>query len=142
MIKPALTGFALAFAATAALAQGMQPTDFVQRHMAAAGKGDIDGIVADYADDAVTINGAQVTVGKPAIRQMFQGLFGPKPAAPAGAPAAPAMQVDKVWQEGDVGLVSWHRGEMKGTDAFVIKNGKIQSQSVFISGAPPAPPKS
>ena len=107
MIKPALTGFALAFAATAALAQGMQPTDFVQRHMAAAGKGDIDGIVADYADDAVTINGAQVTVGKPAIRQMFQGLFGPKPAAPAGAAGLGPNRPWNIWRMAGLPTVTW-----------------------------------
>jgi hypothetical protein len=130
----AVAVFALAGAASAA---ALQPTDFVHRHMAAAAKGDLDALVADYADDAVTITAGGATVGKAAIRAQFAKMFpgGGKPAAGPGGP----MKAIKIWQEGPVGMVSWESGPVKGTDAFVIKNGKIQSQSVFMAGPPPGP---
>ena len=143
MLKTSLVAAAAVFAlAGAASAQTLQPTDFVHRHMDAAAKGDVDAIVADYADDAVTITANGVTVGKAAIRASFARMFPAGGRATAGPMAG--MKVDKVWQEGNVGLVSWEAGPVKGTDAFVIKDGKIQSQSVFLSGppagAPPAAP--
>ena len=57
-------------------------------------------------------------------------------APPAGGP--PKMTVDKVWQEGDVGFVNWHMGPVKATEEFLVRNGKIAVQSVFMAGGPPA----
>jgi len=139
MLKTSLAAAAAVFAlAGAASAEGLQPTDFVHRHMDAAAKGDLNALVADYADDAVTITAGGATVGKAAIRAQFARMFpgGGKPAAGPGG----AMKVDRIWQEGNVGMVSWESGPVKGTDAFVIKDGKIQSQSVFMNGPPPGGP--
>ena len=139
MLKTSLAALALALAASAASAQALTPTDFVNRHIAAAGKGDVDAMVADYADDAVTITAGGSTQGKAAIRAQFARMFGNRPAGGA-APAGGGMKVQKIWQEGDVGFVSWESGPVKGTDAFLVRNGKIQVQTVFTSSPPPAPP--
>ena len=113
MLKTSLVAAAAVFAlAGAASAQTLQPTDFVHRHMDAAAKGDVDAIVADYADDAVTITANGVTVGKAAIRASFARMFPAGGRATAGPMAG--MKVDKVWQEGNVGLVSWEAGPVKG----------------------------
>ena len=144
MLKYAI-GAALVFVAGAAQAQGSSPAEIVQRHVASGGN--IDAILADYADDAVVLQNGRVLEGKAAIRKFYEGMFGggriPASSGSTGAapPAAgpPKMTVDKVWQEGSVGFVSWHMGPVKATDEFVIRNGKIDTQSVFMQGGPPAP---
>jgi ketosteroid isomerase-like protein len=137
MIRTTLAALALAAVAASAHAQTLSPEDIVHRHMDFAGKGDVDGIVGDYADDAVTVTSGGATVGKDAIRALFTRMFGGQ--RPAAGPGA-GMKVDKIWSEGNVGFVSWEQGALKGTDAFVVKNGKIQVQSVFLPSPPPAPP--
>jgi ketosteroid isomerase-like protein len=124
----------------AAQAADLSPTELVNRHMAAAGKGDVDAMMADYADDAVALQASGASQGKPAIRAVFERLF-PKPVAGA-APAAggaPAMKVTRIWVEGNIGFVTWTMGALNGTDEFLVRNGKIAVQAVFISGAPGAP---
>lgn len=126
----------LAMIAGAAQAADLTPLEIVNRHMAFAGKGDVDAMVADYADDAVTLVGSRATQGKEAIRRQFAAMFGPKP---AGAAPRPAMQMQRVWQEGDIGFVSWTQGPVNGTDAFLVRHGKIEVQAVFLGGPPAAP---
>lgn len=129
-----LAALALA-AATPALAADPTPQEIVQRHMDFAAKGDVDGIAGDYAEDAVAITANGTTQGRPAIRAFYANLLKP----PAGGGAAPQLKATRVWQEGNVGFVTWEMGPLKGLDAFVVKGGKIQTQAVYISGAPPAP---
>jgi len=135
MIRTSLT--ALAFAAMIpALAQAadLTPVDIVNRHMAAAGKGDIDAMANDYADDAVVLTAGHATQGKAAIRAMFDAMLGPKAKKSDIKPT-------KVWSDGDVGFVTWVMnagtpGAVNGTDSFVVHHGKVVVQSVFIGGPP------
>jgi hypothetical protein len=144
MLKASLAAMALVFVAGAAQAQGSTPAEIVQRHVSSGGN--IDAIMADYADDAVVLQNGRAIQGKPAIRKLFEGMFGggraaAKPAQGSSAPPAggpPKMTVDKVWQEGDVGFVNWHMGPVKATEEFVVHDGKIAVQSVFMAGGPPA----
>jgi hypothetical protein len=150
MLKFAIAAVALV-SASGALAAGSSPAEIVQRHVASGGN--IDALMADYADDAVVLQNGRVLEGKAAIRKFYEGMFGGGRAAPASsgargpagaAPPAggpPKMTVDKVWQEGNVGFVSWHMGPVKATEEFVIRNGKIDTQSVFMQGGPPASPR-
>jgi hypothetical protein len=126
--------------ASAAAAQTLTPEDFIHRHMDFAAKGDADGIANDFATDGASINGANAAVGREAIRAQFARLVGgPKPAG-GGNPVS-AMKVDKIWSQGNVGFITWEAGPIHATEVFVIKDNKIQSQSVFMSSVPPpAPP--
>ena len=148
MLKHATAAAALLVAAGAAHAAGSTPAEIVQRHVGSGGN--VDAIMADYADDAVVLQNGRAIEGKPAIRKLFEGMFGGRRAAPSPAPGAapaappaggpPKMTVDKVWQEGNVGFVSWHMGPVKATEEFLVRDGKIQVQSVFMQGPPPGPP--
>lgn len=129
----------IAALAAAGSAHAVTPSEIVSRHMAAAAKGDVDAIMADYADDAVVLQAGQASQGKPAIRAVFERLFPPRPAGTAAAAGAPAMKITRVWEEGDIGLVTWEAGPLKGTDEFLVRDGKILVQAVFLGGAPPAP---
>ena len=142
MLKSTLGALAFALAASAAAAQTLTPEDFIHRHMDFAAKGDADAIANDFAPDGASINGANAAVGREAIKAQFARLLGPRSAgAPGGGGGGMGgMKVDKVWSQGNVGFVQWEAGPVHATEAFVIHDGKIQSQSVFMSGPPPGPP--
>jgi len=132
---------ALLFAG-AAQAAALTPTEIVNRHVGAGG--DIDTIMADYADDAVVLQAGRAVQGKAEIRKLFERMFPKKPEGAAAAPAAgaapatprPAMKVTRVWEEGDVGFMTWEMGPMKTTEEFIVRDGKIQVQALFMSGGP------
>jgi len=131
-----------ALAATPALAQALTPEQFIQRHMDFAAKGDADAIANDFAVDGASINGGNAAVGRDAIRAQFARLVGPRPAGAGGGGGGGmgGMKVDKIWSQGNVGFIQWEAGPMHATEVFVIKDNKIQSQSVYMSGAPGGPP--
>jgi hypothetical protein len=139
-----VVGTLAALIVTSAAQAALSPTDIVNRHTASGGN--IDAIMADYADDAVVLQAGKAYQGKAEIRPLFEKMFAGRPAAPAPAPgAAPAarpaggMKVTKVWQEGDVGLMTWTAGPMNATEEFLVKDGKIKVQAIFMSRAPAAP---
>lgn len=150
MLKIGLAAFALTLAASAASAQALTPEDFIHRHMDFAAKGDADAIANDFAVDGASINGGNAAVGRDAIRAQFARLVGRRPPPPAGGAGAPpsggggggmgGMKVDKIWSQANVGFIQWESGPIHATEVFVIHDNKIQSQSVYMTGMPPAPP--
>lgn len=144
MRKFAPVAVAMLMMAGTAQAADLTPTEIVNRHIGA--KGDIDAIMADYADDAVVLQQGRAIQGKAAIRTLFERMF-PKPpagAAPAAAkPAGSGMTVTRIWEEGQVGFLTWEAGPMKATEEFIVRGGKIRTQVIFMSGGPggPAPTK-
>ncbi len=127
-----------ALAATPAFAQTLSPEDFIHRHMDFAAKGDAAAIANDFAVDGASINGANAAVGRDAIQAQFAKLVGPRPGGGGGGMGG--MKVDKIWSDKNVGFIQWEAGPVHATEVFVInKDDKIQSQSVFMSGAPGAP---
>ena len=136
-VKSCLAAIVAVLAVGSAQAAELSPTDIVNRRLAAAARTDIEAIMADYADDAAMIQSGKAVEGEAAIRALFEGFFARRaPGAPSG------MQVTRVWQDGHVGFASWTRGPVNGTDEFLVRDGKILVQAVFLSGAPPAPAKS
>ena len=124
-------------AAAPAFAQTLTPEDFIKRHMDFAAKGDAAAIANDFAMDGASINGANAAVGREAIQAQFARLVAPRP---GGGGAMGGMKVDKIWSDKNVGFIQWEAGPVHATEVFVIKDNKIQSQSVFMSGAPGGPP--
>ncbi len=138
MLKTTLAALALSVLATApALAQtATTPAEIVQRHMQFAASGDVDSMMGDYADDAVVLTAGSALQGKAAIRALFTNML-------ANPAARTAIKPTKVWAEGGVGFVTWERNAGtptadKGGDSFVVRNGKIEVQAVFMAGPPPA----
>jgi hypothetical protein len=132
--------YGLAAAAAVMIAGAAQaadsPATVVERHMAAFNKGDLSAMMADYADDAVVLQSGAAVQGKAAIQALFARIAAP----PAGGAPRLQLTTTKLWQEGDVGFVTWSGGPVSGTDQFLVRNGKIVVQVVFLA-APPAPPK-
>jgi ketosteroid isomerase-like protein len=96
----------------------------LDHHSAMLDAGDVDGLMADYAEDAVFVsNLGGVVTGLDAIRGIF--------AATSGGVAGLEQGVEHV--DGDVGYVTWKaEGVPFGTDTFVIRDGKIAVQTVAL----------
>jgi ketosteroid isomerase-like protein len=102
------------------------PREVFQHHAEALGAGDLDQIVADYADDAVFITPAGVQRGKDGIRAAFTQLLVDVPDA--------AWDLKTQIYEGDVLFLEWaaHAATFveDGIDTFVFRDGLIRVQTV------------
>jgi hypothetical protein len=102
--------------------------DVLTHHLDCFGKGDLDGIMADYtaASRLFTPNG--LLRGTGAIRELFVMLFSEF--------SKPGMSFEMLRQDidGDTAYIVWkaetvdNRYEL-GTDTFVVKDGKIVTQT-------------
>jgi hypothetical protein len=107
---------------------GASTQDVLTHHLDSFGKGDLDGIMADYtaASRIFTPNG--LLRGPEAIRGLFVTLFAEF--------AKPGMSFEMLKQDvdGDTAYIVWkaetadNRYEL-GTDTFVVKDGKIVTQT-------------
>ncbi|HTR46980.1 MAG TPA: nuclear transport factor 2 family protein [Verrucomicrobiae bacterium] len=106
------------------------PEQVVNHHWEAFTHRDLEAVLSDYADDAIFIAPNQTVQGKAALRQMFSKFL----TGTASAQAPPSFEV-KVTSDGDVGYEHWvsNAGKpnaMEGTDAFVVRHGKILFHTV------------
>jgi ketosteroid isomerase-like protein len=102
--------------------------EVLTHHLDSFGKGDLDGIMADYtaASRLFTPNG--LLRGPEAIRALFVTLFAEF--------AKPGMSFEMLRQDvdGDTAFIVWkaetadNRYEL-GTDTFLVKDGKIVTQT-------------
>lgn len=103
------------------------PEEVFQHHATALGAGDLDQIVADYADDAVLITPGGVKRGRDGIRAAFTQLLAEVPDA--------AWDLKTQIYEGDVLFLEWAadagaRFVEDGVDTFVFRDGFIRVQTV------------
>lgn len=103
------------------------PEQIFAHHAEALIAGDVDGIVADYADDAVFITPAGVRHGKEGVREGFVALLADLPAAQWDVPT-------QIF-EGDVLFIEWSAVSassraMDGIDTFVFDGDHIRVQTV------------
>lgn len=103
------------------------PQEVFAHHVQALGAGDLDEIVADYADGAVFISPSGVLRGKDGVRSAFTQLL-------ADLPNADWDLKTQIY-EGDVLFLEWaaDAGSTRaddGIDTFVFRDGQIQVQTV------------
>jgi ketosteroid isomerase-like protein len=103
------------------------PEEVFQHHVQALGGGDLDGIVADYTDDAVFISPAGIKRGKDGVREAFTQLL-------ADVPNANWTLKTQLF-EGDALFLEWaaDAGATRvddGIDTFVFLDGQIRLQTV------------
>jgi uncharacterized protein (TIGR02246 family) len=103
------------------------PQEVFQHHAQALGAGNLDEIVADYADDAVFITPAGTQRGKDGIRAAFTQLLADVPSA--------AWDLKTQIYEDDVLFLEWAADAAAtfvedGIDTFVFRNGLIRVQTV------------
>ena len=103
------------------------PQEVFAHHGKALAAGDLDEIVADYADDSVVITSAGIARGKDGVRTVFAKLLDDLPNA--------------VWDlktqilDGDVLFLEWAADSAvnrvdDGVDTFVFRDGMIQVQTI------------
>ena len=102
--------------------------DVVDRHLEFFGKGDLKGILSDYAPGAVLFTPDGPLKGSDAIRPLFQAMF-----AEFGKPGA-AFSMKQQSIEGDYAYILWTAETADnvyelGTDTFIVTDGKIVAQS-------------
>ena len=103
------------------------PEEVFQHHAGALGAGDLEGIVADYAEDAVFITPAGTLRGKDGIRTAFTRLL-------ADVPAANWTLKTQIYED-DVLFLEWAADAGAtfaddGIDTFVFSDGLIRVQTV------------
>ena len=103
------------------------PEEVFAHHAQALGAGDLDGIVEDYADDAVFITPAGVKRGKDGVREAFTQLLADVPNA--------AWELKTLIYEGDVLFLEWAAVSSAtkaedGIDTFIFRDGLIRLQTV------------
>jgi hypothetical protein len=103
------------------------PQEVFEHHAQALVAGDLDGIVSDYAADAVFITPAGVLRGKDGVRQGFVNLLGDLPSA--------EWELPTMLFEDDVLLLEWKAESAStkaddGIDTFVFHDGLIRVQTV------------
>jgi ketosteroid isomerase-like protein len=103
------------------------PQEVFQHHAEVLGAGDLDGIVEDYADDAVFITPAGIKRGKDGVREGFTKLL-------ADVPNADWTLPTQIY-EGDVLFLEWTATSAAtkvedGIDTFIFRDGQIVVQTV------------
>jgi ketosteroid isomerase-like protein len=103
------------------------PEEVFAHHAQALGAGDLDEIVADYADDAFFISPAGVLRGKDGVRAAFTQLLADVPDAD--------WDLKTLIYEDDVLFLEWAADAAAtrvedGIDTFVFRDGLIRVQTV------------
>ena len=106
------------------------PQEIFQHHAEVLIAGDLEGIVSDYADDAVFITPDGVRRGKDGVREGFVKLLADVPSAQWNVPT-------QIF-EGDLLFIEWTADSEKtrvedGIDTFVFRDGLIRAQTVRYS---------
>jgi ketosteroid isomerase-like protein len=102
--------------------------DVLDHHLKCFGAGDLTGILADYAPDAVLFTPDRPLRGVEAIKPLFQAMF-----AEFAKPGA-SFSMKQQFVEGDYAYILWTAETADnvydlGTDTFVVRDGKIVAQS-------------
>jgi ketosteroid isomerase-like protein len=114
-----------------------EPTDtavVVQTHLEAfVRQMGVDAILRDYHDDAHFLSEARTYHGKREIRQFFETFLASLPPDAVERFSLRTLRVD-----GEVAYITWSVGDYVplGTDTFVVRDGKIVSQTFAMH--PPA----
>jgi ketosteroid isomerase-like protein len=102
--------------------------DVLDHHLNSFDKGDLKGILSDYAPDAVLFTPDGPLKGADAIRPLFQAIL-----AEFGKPGA-AFNMKQQFVEGEYAYIFWTAETADNvyelaTDTFVVRDGKIVAQS-------------
>ncbi len=107
----------------------------IENHLARFAAGDLDGLMADYSEESVLFTPTGQVAGTRAIRGLMSGLF-----AEFAKPGA-RFTLEHLSVSGEVGFIVWsaetadNRYEFA-TDTFLVRGGRIRSQSFAAKLAP------
>lgn len=104
-----------------------QTQQTLQSHLEAFGRGDVDAIMADYADDAVFYTPDGALRGKTQIRRLFDDLV-------AKFPPGSSVDIARQTVDGELAYLVWSGESDKleipfATDTLLVHDGKIVRQT-------------
>jgi SnoaL-like domain len=100
----------------------------IDNHLKCFGEGDLDGILSDYAPQAVLFTPQGLLKGTHEIRPLFVALL-----AEFGKPGT-AFRLDHLSVDGEHGYILWSAETADNvyelvTDTFIVRDGRIAAQS-------------
>jgi ketosteroid isomerase-like protein len=112
-----------------AAAGSEEPEKILLRHWQAFGAGDVEAIMADYAEDALLVMPDGPLKGRAEIRSLFTKVF-----ADMFPPKSTSLSLAKQIVEGEIAYILWSGSSpfynaAFATDTFVIRDGKIVAQT-------------
>ena len=104
-------------------------------HLEMFGATDLDGIMEDYADDAVFISQDGVLRGTDEIREMYAELL------PEFDDESVEFELDEQIVEDDYAYITWHAKTPDNvyefaSDTFVVRDGEIVAQTLAAEATP------
>jgi ketosteroid isomerase-like protein len=108
---------------------GAETEKVLARHWRDFVAGDLESIMADYAQDAILLSAMGTLKGHAQIRPMFESIF--SHLFPKGTST---LKLEKQSVEGELGFIVWSGSAPKyevpfATDTFWIREGKIATQT-------------
>jgi ketosteroid isomerase-like protein len=110
------------------------PEEVFAHHGSTLGAGDLEGILDDYADDAVLIVQGRVYRGKDGARQVFTQLLEDVPEAEWGL--STVFADDVLYLEWSAVAEGVGRRVDDGIDTFLFRDGQIRVQTVHYTVKP------
>jgi hypothetical protein len=112
----------------AANAEEGKTREILDHHWKTFTDNDLAGTLADYTEESILITPDRTYKGMKEIRENFQSAFSTFPKS------ASTLRLNKSVVQRDVGYIIWEATGPKvrlqfGTDTFIIRNGKILSQT-------------
>ncbi len=109
--------------------------DVIEHHLKCFGELNLEGVLSDYAADAIMFTADGALQGVDKIRPLFQAML-----AEFGKPGA-TFQMKQQFIEGDHAYILWNAETAEnvyelGTDTFAVRDGKIVAQSYTSKIAP------
>lgn len=100
--------------------------DVIAHHLESIGAGDLEGLLGDYAPNAVLITPNGTFTGADELKAFFEGFIASLPEG-----FVDNMVVDVNATAGEYGYLTWHSGEVAplGTDTFHVVDGKFVMQT-------------
>jgi ketosteroid isomerase-like protein len=108
--------------------EGVFTKNVLDHHLACFGRGDLEGVLSDYAPDAIMFTPDGTRRGVQAIRPLFEALI-----AEFGKPGS-VFRMKRQFIQGDYAYILWTAETADnvyelGTDTFIVRRGKIVAQS-------------
>ncbi|QIO22144.1 nuclear transport factor 2 family protein [Haloarcula sp. JP-L23] len=109
----------------------------LEHHLEMFGEGDVDGLMSDYADDAVFISADGTLVGHDDIRSMYEELL------PEFDDPSVSFSLDEQVVRDEYAYIVWHAETPENvyefaSDTFVVRDGEIVAQTLAADVSPKA----
>lgn len=113
----------------------MDAAELLAKHLERFGRGDVDGLLSEYADDVVFFTRDAVLRGPGQLRPLFEAMVA------EFSQAGVSFELLARHAEGEFAYIAWkaetpNNSYALGSDSFVVRGGKIVMQSSAVAATP------